>query len=77
MKDPRDPRIKEPKPKKSQGPNNSGNSSGNPGNSSAKKRKWGNRNKKKNSAPTTLPSEANATPAADETEAVPVGQKQK
>ncbi len=77
MKDPRDLKTKEPKSKKSQSSNNSRNSSGNSGNSSAKKKKLGNRDQKKDSAPTALTSGANAIQAAGNAVAAPGGQKKK
>ncbi len=77
MKDPRDPRTEESKPKKSQGSNNSGNSSGNSGNSFAKKRIWGNRDQKKDSALTTPTAGANASQTAGYARLAPGGQKKK
>ncbi len=77
MKDPRDEKTEELKQKESQGSNNSGNSSGNSGNSSAKKKKWGNRDQKKDSTPTAPPLGANATQAAGNAAEAPGGQKKK
>ncbi len=76
-KDPKDPKTEEPKPKESQGSNNSGNSLGNSGNTSVKKRKWGNRDQKKDSTPTAPTSGANATQATGNAVAALGGQKKK
>ncbi len=77
MKDPMDPRTEEPKLKESQGSNNSGNFSGNSRNSSIKKRKWGTRDQKKDSAPTASTSAANATQAVGNKAAALGGKKKK